>query len=77
MARPGLVNVRGRGSGIRASTVRAADRKGPEPAEDLMRVGYARLMKAAGDFGPAVGTNPATRPSPEDRGRVPAEDGRR
>jgi RNA polymerase sigma-B factor len=32
-------------------------RGGPEPAEDLMQVGYIGLMKAIGRFDPAVGGN--------------------
>src|SRR6202034_4544732 len=32
-------------------------RGGPEPAEDLVQVGYIGLMKAIGRFDPAVGGN--------------------
>jgi RNA polymerase sigma-B factor len=34
--------------------------RGPEPAEDLMQVGYVGLMKAIGNFDPAVGASLAT-----------------
>jgi RNA polymerase sigma-B factor len=33
---------------------------GPEPAEDLMQVGYVGLMKAIGNFDPAAGVSLAT-----------------
>ena len=38
----------------------------PEPAEDLMQVGYVGLLKAIGNFDPAAGDSLATyaRPSP-------------
>jgi RNA polymerase sigma-B factor len=34
--------------------------RGPEPAEDLMQVGYVGLMKAIGNFDPAAGASLAT-----------------
>ena len=34
--------------------------RGPEPAEDLMQVGYVGLLKAIGNFDPAVGASLAT-----------------
>jgi RNA polymerase sigma-B factor len=56
------------GSLVRSCVARY--RHGPEPAEDLMQVGYVGLMKAINMFDPAAGGNLAAYAEPTIRGEL-------